>query len=136
MTCTPNTYRLPDLHATCAWKSEFNPHHAEVLQASIQWALSYAYDIVKAPERLRHFESGQSELLCSWVYPYAAADKLRLCFDLVNLVYIVDEASDDQDGDTARETVRIVLRAMTDPAYENDAPMCRMSRECVCYLRC
>lgn len=127
-TC-PSAYRLPDLHSLCPWVASFNPHHAEVAAASARWTLRYVGDIINDTARLAHFDQGYTELLCAWVYPYASADTLRVCCDLINLVYAVDELSDEQSGEDARSTVETLLHTFQEPTYNDGSVLCRMAIE-------
>ena len=59
-----------------------------------------------------HFIQSSTELLVSYVYPYAGYEEFRTCCDLINLLFVVDEISDDQDADGVRETGEIFLTTM------------------------
>lgn len=122
----PHTYRLPDLHPICPWKGRFNPHHDEAAAASSQWVLSY--NALKG-KKLEFFKEGGSELLCAWAYPYGGLEELRTCCDFVNLLFTIDEISDDQSGKDATATGLSVLNAMKDDNYDDGTTLCAMTKE-------
>ena len=136
-TTTRRTYRLPDLHSLCPWKACFNPHHDAAAAASSQWVLSY--NALKG-KKLEFFKEGGSELLCAWAYPYAGYEELRTCCDFVNLLFTIDEISDDQSGRDATVTGLSVLNAMKDDSYDDGTTLCAMTKEYVqrhgiCYAK-
>lgn len=129
---TAETYVLPDLQAICKWKSGFNPYHEEAKTASSKWVQSFG---VFKGKKLQFFLDGGSELLCSHVYCYAGHEQLRTACDFVNLLFTIDEISDDQDGDGARKTGNTVLKALMDANYDDGTVLCRMTKECVMVWR-
>lgn len=128
MSSTPRTYRLPDLHSICHWKASFNPHYDEARAASSAWVLSYN---VFTGKKLEFFKQGGSELLCAWAYPYAGVEQLRTACDFVNLLFTIDEISDEQSGKDAVDTGLIVLNTMKDDKYDDGSVLCKMTKECV-----
>lgn len=60
----------------------------------------------------QHFVRSATELLASYTYPYAGPEELRTCCDCMNLLYSVDEITDDQDLSGVRETIDLVDKAM------------------------
>lgn len=130
---TPHSYRLPDLHFLCPWKASFNPHHGEAATASSEWVLSYAQSAIGSGDRLEFFQQKGSKLLAAWAYPYAGPEQLRTCCDFINLTYVIDEASDRQDGKDARSTAVTVLNTMKDNAYDDGTILCSMTKEWVLY---
>lgn len=135
MTTPSNTYTLPDLHSMCPWRASLNPHHAEVAAASSAWALSY--DIFKhIPNEKKHdfFLKRGGELLCAYAYPYAAPEMLRTACDFLNLLFTIDEVSDEQDGAGAQTTAESVVRALSDESYDDDSVLCKMTKEYVVLL--
>lgn len=126
MSTAPKTYALPDLAAVCTWKAAFNPHHDEAAAASSKWVLGFG--LFKG-KKLEFFREGGSELLCSYVYYYADVEKLRTACDFVNLLFTVDEISDEQNARDARKTGDVVLNALKDENYDDGSPLCRMTKE-------
>lgn len=123
---TLRTYRLPDLHPMCPWKARFNPHHDEAAVASKEWVLSF--NALKG-KKLEFFKEGGSELLCSWAYPYAGLEQLRTCCDFVNLLFTIDEISDEQNGKDALATGMSFLNTMKDDSYDDGSVLCKMTKE-------
>lgn len=129
------TFRLPDLLAMSPWQTgPVNPHLEDEGKASMQWALGYVYDIVKTKHRLEFFEKGQGGLLCAWVYPYASADKFRICCDIMYLVFAVDEFTDVQGGGDAQATMDSVIATFSEDSHDDDSALCLMTREYVFHL--
>ncbi|KAJ3553945.1 hypothetical protein NM688_g3358 [Phlebia brevispora] len=126
MATESKSYVLPDLHAICKWKSAFNPHHDEAAAQSSAWVLSFNMFHGK---KLQFFIEGGSELLCSYVYHYTGLDQLRTACDFVNLLFTIDEISDEQNGEDAHKTGDIVLNALKDPNYDDGSALCRMTKE-------
>ena len=131
MHSSSKTYVLPDLAAICKWKATFNPHHDEVANPSSQWVLSFG---VFQGTKIVFFREGGSELLCSYVYPYVDAEKLRTACDFVNLLFVVDEVSDDQNGKDARHTGEVFLNAMRYPDWDDGSALAKMTRESVAHV--
>ncbi|KAI0806333.1 terpenoid synthase [Irpex lacteus] len=126
MSSTPRAYRLPDLHSICHWKASFNPHYDEARAASSAWVLSYN---VFTGKKLEFFKQGGSELLCAWAYPYAGVEQLRTACDFVNLLFTIDEISDEQSGKDAVDTGLIVLNTMKDDKYDDGSVLCKMTKD-------
>ena len=67
--------------------------------------------------KLASLEEGAFSLLASLVFPSATPEALRICCDYMNVLFVVDDITDDQDGARAREREgwrgATVLRAST-----------------------
>ncbi|KAI0696795.1 terpenoid synthase [Cytidiella melzeri] len=126
MPSSSRIYRLPDLHALCAWQASFNSHYEEARAASSEWVLSYNAFTGK---KLEFFKEGGSELLCAWVYPYAGAEQLRTACDFVNLLFTIDEISDEQSGEGATKTGLVFLNTMVDDSYDDGSVICKMTKD-------
>nr|BCX55498.1 sesquiterpene synthase [Phanerodontia chrysosporium] len=120
------SYRLPDLHPLCPFKARFNPHHEEAAAASKAWVLSF--NALKG-KKLEFFKEGGSELLCAWAYPYASLEGLRTACDFVNLLFTIDEISDEQNGNDALATGMSVWNTMKDDNYDDGTVLCRMTKD-------
>ena len=120
------TYTLPDLATICKWKATFNPHHDEVAAASTQWVLAFG---IFEGKKLDFYREGGGETLCSYAWPYADAEKLRTACDFVNLLFTIDETTDEQSADDARKTGDVVLNALKYEAFDDGSPLCRMTKE-------
>ncbi|KAH9838516.1 terpenoid synthase [Rhodofomes roseus] len=127
MSSTLDSFVLPDLLSMLPFKHSFNSTHYEpAMKESSAWVNSY--DIV--PEHKRaYFEHGDTELVCAHVYPYANFDELRTAMNLVDLLFVIDDVSDDQDGKGASETGQVFLSALRDPDWHDGSPLAQMTKE-------
>ncbi|KAI0284274.1 terpenoid synthase [Russula aff. rugulosa BPL654] len=127
MTQSPSHFVLPDLFSlSSAFQYASNPFWKRGAIESRRWVDSYA---VFADRRRAFFLQGQSELLCSHSYPYAGYDEFRTCCDLVNLLFVIDELSDEQCHSDARQTGDIFLQAMRDPTWSDGSKLARMTAD-------
>jgi hypothetical protein len=117
---------LPDLYAVLPFEGGQNPLFDVIGKESRDWINSY--DIL--PHHRAGFTSG--ELLASYCYPYAPHDEFRVCADFLNVLFTLDEVSDVQDPDGARETIHLFVRALKDEPYCDDgSPLAKMLNEYV-----
>lgn len=123
---SPRRFILPDLLSLCPFESSTNPHYARGSAESRAWIDSY--DIFTDKKRA-FFIQGCNELLVSYVYPYAGYEQFRTCCDFVNLLFVIDEVSDEQSGADARRTGGIFLNVMRDPSWDDGSKMAKMTRE-------
>ena len=119
-------FTLPDLLAVCPFQGSTNPHYEKAASESRAWVNRYH---LFEGKKLAYFLSGSNELLVSHTYPYAGYDQLRTCCDFVNLLFVVDEISDDQDGRGARATGEIFLNAMRYLDWYDGSALSQMTRE-------
>ena len=119
-------FTLPDLHAVCPLKGSTSPHYEKAAEESRAWV--NGYNLFKG-SKLVFFLQGSNELLVSHTYPYAPFAEFRTCCDFVNLLFVVDEVSDDQDGKGARETGEVFLNAMRYPDWDDGSALAKMTRE-------
>ena len=124
-TCT-TSFVLPDLHSVTPFKGSFNPHYIEASAESSEWINSYR---VLSDKKRAFFLQGGSELLCAHAYPYADYEQFRTTCDFVNLLFVVDEVSDEQNGTDARSTGRVYLQAMCDPDWDDGSKLSKMTKE-------
>ena len=127
-TQTPTSFVLPDLHAVTPFVGSFNPHYTVAATASSEWVNSYR---ILSDRKRAFFLQGGSELLCAHAYPYADCERLRTTCDFVNLLFTVDEISDDQDEKGAHETGLTFYNAMRDLDYDDGTTLCKMTKEYV-----
>jgi hypothetical protein len=128
MAQSPTHYVLPDLFSisTPFFRDATNPFWKRAAAESRRWVNSYA---VFADRRRAFFFQGQSELLSSHTYPYAGYQEFRTCCDLVNLLFVIDELSDEQCYGDALQTGDIFLRVMRDPSWSDGSKLARMTAE-------
>ena len=125
---TMTSFTLPDLHIVCPLTGSTSPHYEKAGPQSSAWVNSYNIFIDR---KRAEFVQGCNELLVSHTYPYADFDQFRTCCDFVNLLFVVDEVSDEQNGKDANVTCQIFLNAMKDPDWTDGSNLCQMTKECV-----
>ncbi|KDR78905.1 hypothetical protein GALMADRAFT_1278404 [Galerina marginata CBS 339.88] len=119
-------FYLPDLLASCPLNDATNPHYKEAAAESRAWINSY--DIFTDRKRA-FFVQGCNELLCSHVYSYAGREQLRTTCDFVNLLFVVDEVSDEQSGSDARATGQVFVKAMKYPDWDDGSILAKITKE-------
>lgn len=120
------SFTLPDLIAMCPLKDATNPHHGKAARESSAWIDSYNFF---ADRKRMEFVMGCNELLVSHAYPYANYEQFRTVCDFVNLLFVVDELSDEQTGDDARKTGLIYLNALRDAEWDDGSKLAKMTKE-------
>ncbi|KAK7463064.1 Sesquiterpene synthase 10 [Stygiomarasmius scandens] len=122
----PQQFILPDLLSCCPLKGATNPHYRQAGAESAAWINSYN---IFTDQKRAFFIQGCNELLVSHTYPYAEFEQFRTCCDFVNLLFVVDEVSDDQNGRDARATGQIFLKAMKDPTNTDTSTLSTITKE-------
>ncbi|OCH86166.1 terpenoid synthase [Obba rivulosa] len=117
---------LPDLIALCPFEGSINTHYPEAAHESSAWIDSFK--MFKDRKR-EFFLQGGSELLCAHVFPYADYDKFRTCCDFINVLFTMDEISDDQDEKDAHKTGLVLLNALREPEWDDGTKLAKMCRE-------
>lgn len=117
---------LPDLLSLCPLKGTTSPHHARAAAESSAWVDSYN---IFADKKRADFIQGSNELLVSHTYPRAGYDQFRTVCDFVNLLFVVDEVSDDQNGQDARKTGNVYLNAMRHADWDDGSALAKMTKE-------
>ncbi|KAJ3968566.1 hypothetical protein EV361DRAFT_829823 [Lentinula raphanica] len=97
-------FSLPDLFAVCPLEGDINPHYKEAGAESAEWINSYD---VFVDRQKAFFKQSCNELLVAHVYPYAGYKQFRTCCDFINVLFVIDEISDTQNGKDARTTGQI-----------------------------
>ncbi|KAL0574236.1 Sesquiterpene synthase 10 [Marasmius crinis-equi] len=126
MAIKPRQFLLPDLLAICPLKGSINPHYRDAGSESSAWINSY--DIFTDRKRA-YFVQGCNELLVAHTYPHAGYEEFRTCCDFVNLLFVVDEVSDEQNGKDAAVTGNVFLRAMYDSEYRNSSKIALITKD-------
>ncbi|KAA1466697.1 terpenoid synthase [Dentipellis sp. KUC8613] len=122
-----NQFTIPDLFAIArAFTDAVNPHWERAATESRAWVNGFR---MFADKRAAFFLSGQSELLVSHAYPYAAYDEFRTVCDFVNLLFVMDEVSDRQNREDAQDMGDVYLRVMRDPTWDDGSKLAQMTRE-------
>ena len=118
---------LPDLYAVLPFEGDQNPFFDTVGKQSRDWVNSY--DILPHHRRA---DFTHCELFASHCYPTAPRNVFRICADLLNVLSTLDEVSDVQDSDGARETIHLFVRALRDGSGCDDgSPLAKMLIEYV-----
>lgn len=121
------TFLLPDLlPLSRVFKGSTNPHWEKAAPESSAWVTSYG---LFTDRKRTDFILGSNELLVSHTYPHADYDAFRTCCDFVNLLFVIDEISDEQTGEGARATGEIYLKAMQDPQWTDGSDLAKMTHE-------
>ncbi|KAG7085298.1 Sesquiterpene synthase 10 [Marasmius oreades] len=126
MPIRPRQFLLPDLLAICPLEGAKNPHYCEAAPESSAWINSY--DVFTDRKRA-HFIQGCNELLVAHTYPYTPYEQFRTCCDFVNLLFIVDEISDEQNGRDTAVTGNIFLETMRNPNYCNSSKLAQITKD-------
>ncbi|KIK10094.1 hypothetical protein K443DRAFT_126876 [Laccaria amethystina LaAM-08-1] len=126
MLSSKRQFVIPDLFACCPLQDATNPFYLEAAAESRAWINSY--DIFTDRKRA-FFVQGANELLCSHVYAYAGYEQFRTTCDFVNLLFVLDEVSDDQNGKDARATGRIFVQAMQDTSWDDGSVLAKITKE-------
>ena len=127
-TTVPRTLHLPDLHALCPFKTSLNPYHREVAAASSQWILSFTAH--QGKDVVIYREDGKQQL-SAWTFPYAEPEQLRICCDVIHILFQTDDVSDEQNGQDAASTGRAFANAMEDDAFDDGSVICKIAKEYV-----
>ncbi|GJE85112.1 terpenoid synthase [Phanerochaete sordida] len=122
----PRSYRLPDLQAVWTHKPRFNVHFEEAAAGSQEWFLGHN---PLEGKLLQIFKKCGGELLCAWVFPYAGLQQLRTACDLINLLFMIDTISDEQNGRDALATGMQFYNALKDDSYDDGSVLCKMTKE-------
>lgn len=122
------SFTLPDLLAMCPFEWTINPHYEVAGRQSSAWVDSYN---IFVDRKRAAFIQGSNELLVAHAYSYADFDQFRTCCDFVNLLFVVDEVSDEQNADDARNTGKKYLSALSDPEWDDGSALAKMTKECV-----
>jgi hypothetical protein len=126
---TLKSFFLPDLLALSKpFRGSTNPHYRKAAAESRAWINSYN---VFTDRKRAFFIQGCNELLVSHTYPHAEYEEFRTVCDFVNLLFVIDEVSDDQNGADARQTGEIYLNAMRFPGWTDGSPLAKMTGEYV-----
>jgi hypothetical protein len=129
MYSSANSFLLPDLLALSKpFKGSTNPHYRKAAAESRAWVNSYN---IFTDRKRAFFIQGYNELLVSHTYPHAGYEEFRTICDFVNLLFVVDEVSDDQNGADARRTGEVYLNAMKYPGWTDGSALAKMTGEYV-----
>ncbi|KAI0261488.1 terpenoid synthase [Gloeopeniophorella convolvens] len=121
------SFYLPNLLAlSTPFKGSTNPHYTKAAAESRAWINSYN---IFADRKRAFFIQGCNELLVAHTYPHAEYEEFRTICDFVNLLFVVDEVSDDQNGADARRTGEVYLNAMKYPGWTDGSKLAKITGE-------
>lgn len=126
MSTTSTKFAIPNLFAVCPIKGTTNPHYEKAAAESSAWVRSHN---ILSKIKLDGFAVNANELLASHTYPYAGYEEFRTCCDFLNLLFVVDEVSDEQNGSDAWSTGQVFLNAIRDPKWDDGSKLAKMCKE-------
>ncbi|KIJ66684.1 hypothetical protein HYDPIDRAFT_85809 [Hydnomerulius pinastri MD-312] len=127
-TISADQFYLPNLFETCPLKMGviFPGDYEGIGAESKAWI--NAFDVFT--ERQRNiFNKTNSELLTARAFPYVSTENFRTCCDCLNLLWMIDEISDDQNGLGARKTGDLFINCLKDPQYPDDSPLAQLTKD-------
>jgi hypothetical protein len=128
MAQAPSSLVLPDLFSISSpFHDATNPFWKRAVSEARRWVIDYE---ILADRPLAIFFQCQNELLISHCYPFATNyDEFRTCCDFNNLLFILDDMTDEQCADDARKTGDIFVQALRDPSLSDGSKIARMATE-------
>jgi hypothetical protein len=103
------TFQLPDLFKDWPLPRTINPHHEEIASISADWIDSYK---AFSPRRRIAFRKAAFGLLASLACPLANREHLRAGCDLMNVVFVFDDISDEQCESDVRKESDLIMDAL------------------------
>lgn len=100
---------LPDLVSACPFKWSVHPDYERARVESSAWIGGFE---VFTGRKRSLFALVNAELLPAIVNSYADYEEFRTCCDFNNLLFVVDEFSDELDGKETRKLGDVVLKAL------------------------
>jgi len=121
-------FTLPDLQEICPFPPAINPHYDAVVPGARAWANSFG---ILSPKKQSLLSASPPELLAARAYPYAGIEGFRTCCYLMNVIFLLDDFSDDECGSGARAVSNSFMNATRDPSKDDGTPFARLAKECV-----
>lgn len=119
-------FLLPDLQKTCPFPPSLNPYYETVASESKAWIDSFG---ILSTRQQRRFSKSDLELLAAHAYPYADRNGYRTCCDYMNIVFTLDDFSDDEGGRGTRSMSDSFMGALKDPAWDDGTPFAKLALE-------
>ncbi|PFH53111.1 hypothetical protein AMATHDRAFT_55557 [Amanita thiersii Skay4041] len=117
---------LPDLKSQCPFKGSTNPYYVDASAESRAWINSF--DVFTDRKRA-FFVQGHNELLVSHTYSYAGYEQFRTACDFVNLLFVIDELSDDMNGADAHVILNTFRSALQDADWDDGSILARITKD-------
>ncbi|KAF8990109.1 terpenoid synthase [Cyathus striatus] len=107
-----NTIYIPDNLRNWPWKRAINPHYEQCKSESAAWLESFH---ALSPRAQKAFNKCDFSLLASMAYPKLNKDGCRFVCDMINLIFLLDEWSEESNEAEARHLADIVMDALHNP---------------------
>ncbi|KIL64403.1 hypothetical protein M378DRAFT_186710 [Amanita muscaria Koide BX008] len=117
---------LPDLKGQCPFIGTTSPHYVDASAESRAWI--NGFDVFTDRKRA-YFIQGFNEVLVSHTYSYAGYEQFRTACDFVNLLFVLDELSDDMNSADARETFNAYRCALQDPDWDDGSVIAKITKD-------
>jgi hypothetical protein len=118
---------IPDLFACCPLNASFNPHYASVRPEAQAWIDRFGFFSGK---KRQHFIKSDIECLAAYSHPRATREDFRTICDAINVIYVNDMLTDEQDGTAAMETANLFIKALVgEECNESDSALYRCVSE-------
>jgi len=115
----PAKFYLPDTMVSWPWKTRTNPHADEVEEKCAEWCNVF-------PMMTKAYKKLKPVAFASMAYPDAAADHLLVVSLFVLVIILVDDCTDAENADVARQTADLVKDAFEhsdQPRPAGEAPI-------------
>ena len=120
-------FSLPNLFACAPFTATVNPHHKRASAESSAWVNSYNFFVDR---KRAHYIRSNIELLIAHAYPLASYEDFRTICDFANVLFTLDEISDEQDGPDALVTAETCLKALNgEKCDQSDSPLYKFVTE-------
>ncbi|KZV64298.1 terpenoid synthase [Peniophora sp. CONT] len=125
------SFRLPDLlDLSRPFTGATSPHYAQAAAESSAWIAQFTPSLFSGDDHTTFvLESKESELLISHAYPRAPYERFRTLCDYMNILFVLDEVCEKQDGAGARETGYRYLKSMHDADWDDGSVIARMIKQ-------
>ena len=121
-------FLLPDLPRACPFSLSFSPHFESVAPESKAWIDSFG---ILLGNKRRYFSSSALELLAARVYPHADREGYRTGCDYLNVMFVLDDYSDDEGRKGARAMADSFINALRDVTCDDGTAFAKLAQELV-----
>ncbi|KAI0332667.1 terpenoid synthase [Cubamyces sp. BRFM 1775] len=103
---------VPDTMARWPWPRRINPYYEDVAPESAECLRSFD---AFSPDQQAIFDRCNFGLLAALVYPDADRGHFRVCCDLMNMLFVLDEQTDVSDPAKAQHIVETAIDGVVHP---------------------